>query len=184
MDHKKLEWGALVTLTIAIIGGAFWIGDINGRLKSLELHDSLQNEKKRILNEVEAFITDRVSALKEEFKQEIKREIVAETPSVEITVPENGSYAKAQTIVRGRSANLPEDMTLWIIVYEHRTDQYYPQRRPADIANNGDWSCPAKFGGAVYNVDEKFDAIVIGIIEEDTEALKKKIGNNYWGFET
>ena len=33
---SKIEIGTIVTLILAIIGGALWIGDLNGRVKSIE----------------------------------------------------------------------------------------------------------------------------------------------------
>ena len=56
---------------------------------------------------------------------------------VRITYPSDGATVEIREIVRGKSQNVPKEQAIWVVIYPHEVNRYYPQDYPADIQANG-----------------------------------------------
>lgn len=162
MGQNKKEWGAIATLFVAIVGVGYLFGDLNGRLKSIEQSNKIEEEKQRILKEVDKLIAIKISNFETKLKNQQIKKTKDLKPSVEFTYPEDNDYLKENMVVRGKSRNFPEKTSLWIFVFNHQHRNYTLQKRPADVALDGDWSAPVTFGDFSDN-GKNFDAILIGV---------------------
>ena len=81
-------------------------------------------------------------------------------PKVEITYPYDAANVEIGEIVRGTSEKIPKGQAIWIIVYPHLVDRYYPQNNPADVQANGDWTSNTSIG-IEEDVNRKFDIIAV-----------------------
>lgn len=81
-------------------------------------------------------------------------------PKVEITYPYDGATVEIREIVRGTSEKIPKGHAIWIVVYPHLVDRYYPQNNSADVQANGDWTSNTSIG-IEEDVNRKFDIIAV-----------------------
>ena len=79
---------------------------------------------------------------------------------VRITYPSDGATVEIREIVRGTSQNIPKEQAIWVVIYPHEVNRYYPQDYPADIQANGYWSSLAFFGSE-KDTGKKFDVVVV-----------------------
>lgn len=74
----------------------------------------------------------------------------ADAVEVKITNPQNGATIPQASIdVEGTSKEIPAGQTLWIMVYPHGVNRYYPQDQrdlPIVMMANGGWSGQAIVG--------------------------------------
>ena len=56
---SKIEIGTIVTLVLAIIGGALWLGDLNGRLKAVEGGGAISNIQRITEDSIEKIKSER-----------------------------------------------------------------------------------------------------------------------------
>lgn len=82
------------------------------------------------------------------------------TTAVKITYPYDGATVEIRETVRGTSQKIPEGQAIWIVVYSHVVDRYYPQNNPADVQANGDWTS-LTYIGIEEDVNRKFDIIAV-----------------------
>jgi len=79
---------------------------------------------------------------------------------VEITYPYDGANVEIGENVRGTSQKIPEGHAIWIMVYPHVVDRYYPRNNPTDVQANGDWTS-LTYIGIEEDVNRKFDIIAV-----------------------
>ena len=82
-------------------------------------------------------------------------------PKVEITYPSDGANVEIREMGRGTSQKIPEGQAIWIVVYTHVVDRYYPRDNPADVQANGDWTSSLTYIGIEEDVNKKFDIIAV-----------------------
>ena len=92
------------------------------------------------------------------------RVFLTNSVNIEITYPIDGAKVSINEIIRGRSKNVPNNMMIWIIVYSYSSEKYFPNHKPAQIDNDGNWISPTiigstadygkKFGISAYLIDE------------------------------
>jgi hypothetical protein len=74
----------------------------------------------------------------------------ADASEVKITSPQNGATIPQASIdIEGTSTDIPAGQALWIMVYPHGVNRYYPQDKrdlPIVMMANGDWSAQAIVG--------------------------------------
>ena len=169
MKRSTIEWGAIVALCIAIASGLVWLGKLEGRLKAIEDGSNLKEEKQRILKDVDDLLFAKIIEFENKLREQNEKDTRASASPAEITFPINNDYLDENMIVRGKSRNIADGISLWIIVFAHKNKRYYLQKQPADIATDGDWSAPATYGTG-YDAGKKFDTILVGI-----NATKKEI---------
>jgi hypothetical protein len=68
-----------------------------------------------------------------------------------VTYPSAGSNVGIAEVVRGTSQNIPNDKSIWVLVFIPQLDRYYPMQNPPLIQSNGDWSCLTTIGGSNDN---------------------------------
>jgi len=106
---------------------------------------------------------------------------------VEITYPNDGSIVEIKEIIKGTSQRVTKEHTIWVVVYSHAVDRYYPQSNPAEVQANGKWFS-SSYIGIEEDVDKKFDIIAVVVNKEAqdvfnaylTQAEREK---TYTGFE-
>ncbi len=81
-------------------------------------------------------------------------------PKVEITYPDDGANVEIRENVQGTSEKIPKGHAIWIVVYPHLVDRYYPQNNSADVQANGDWTSNTSIG-IEEDVNRKFDIIAV-----------------------
>ena len=107
------------------------------------------------------------------------------TPTVAITLPENGSTANHSTTVMGTSQNITNEQAIWLLVYVPKVHLYYPMLAPAAVNSAGDWYSFATLGGS-SDIGDEFDIIAVvvnqpaqnTIIEYNINSMK---GNFFGG---
>ncbi|WP_372995947.1 hypothetical protein [Marinobacter sp.] len=57
MQTSKVEFGAIVTIILALIGGALWLGNMQGTLNTLK-SDSIESEREKALKMIRAELSD------------------------------------------------------------------------------------------------------------------------------
>lgn len=67
---------------------------------------------------------------------------------IEIIYPSDGSQVPIDAIVKGKSANVPKNKMIWVIVYSFFSGKHFPSQNPAQIDNNGNWTSPVIIGSA------------------------------------
>ncbi len=83
------------------------------------------------------------------------------TTEVEITYPSDGANVEIREMARGTSQKIPEGQAIWIVVYTHVVDRYYPRDNHADVQANGDWASSLTYIGIEEDVNKKFDIIAV-----------------------
>jgi PKD repeat protein len=84
---------------------------------------------------------------------------VSNGPVIKIAYPQNGATVHISETVTGTATNIPIGYKIWVLVYPHPANRYYPQSGKMTI-QNGKWSIPVYIGVA-NNVGVKFDIIVV-----------------------
>ena len=102
-----------------------------------------------------------------------------QSPMVKITYPTSGGYVQVREVVRGASQNVSHDRQIWVVVYVHSVNRYYPQDGPADVQANGDWARQAQMGlekesGHVFDIvavvaDKKAQDVFLGYLQQAKE---------------
>jgi len=77
-------------------------------------------------------------------------------PLVDITSPLN--TARMQDTITGTAKYIPEDKSVWILIYPSKAHKYYPQNK-ANIQNEK-WEVSAQFGQE-NNISEQFEIIAV-----------------------
>jgi hypothetical protein len=99
------------------------------------------------------------------------------TPEVKITAPLN--TAKLSDIITGISKDIPNGQTVWILIYPHTADKYYPQNK----VTNKNWNLSAQFGGA-NDTGIQFDVLAVmadqGAQNELQAYYDTSMKNNSW----
>ncbi len=81
-------------------------------------------------------------------------------PSAKITYPLDGSTIGRNVTVQGTSQNLPGEQVIWVIVYVHSVNLYYPMSECAVTQTNGNWECFTTLG-IQNDTGTKFDIIAV-----------------------
>ncbi len=79
---------------------------------------------------------------------------------IEITHPNDNASVEMREIVKGASQNITAELLIWIIVYPHEIDRFYPQDKPATIQAEGNWASSTLIG-VEDDVGKKFDIITV-----------------------
>jgi len=98
--------------------------------------------------------------------------IFFQIPVITCDYPHNGDTVDLHTTIEGLETNIPNEKTLWIIVFSHDNGRYYPQNKPIEIPSgdpisgrkSGKWSCPAVFGDESNPQKDRgkdFDIIIV-----------------------
>lgn len=90
---------------------------------------------------------------------------------VKITYPNNGSIVEINEIVKGTSQDVPKEHAIWVVVYSHVDEHYYPQSNPAEVQIFGKWSSSSYIGNE-EDVGKKFDIIAVVVNKEAQDAFK------------
>jgi len=96
--------------------------------------------------------------------------------SLEITHPRRTTPVNQVETIRGGSRNIPKQQELWVVIYSHPDNLYYPHSTKAGIEINGDWRFKDVNIGASEDVNQVFDIIVVLANEEGQTKLKKYLG--------
>lgn len=92
--------------------------------------------------------------------------------TIELNSPIYCENVENITTVQGRAKYIPKKEVLWIIVYSHKANRYYPQaNNPVIILENGDWTSQATIGG----VKERSDICAVLADEKAQTTLKNYI---------
>lgn len=75
-------------------------------------------------------------------------------PIVNITSPLN--TVKLSDTITGTSKNITNGQTVWVLIYPHTANKYYPQNE----VDNENWNLQAQFGGD-KDVGNRFDVIAV-----------------------
>ena len=104
-------------------------------------------------------------------------------PEIEITYPHDNDTVEISETVEGTSQNIPEGQVIWIVVYPHPVDRYYPYNDPADIQVNGEWASLVVIG-VEEDAGMKFDIIAVLADESAQDTfdayLKQAEATNNW----
>jgi hypothetical protein len=76
-----------------------------------------------------------------------------------IKINYSSDMAQINENITGTAENIPDGYELWILVYPHEANKYYPQSQQANI-QNGNWSIPV-YIGVKDNVGDKFDIVAV-----------------------
>lgn len=90
-------------------------------------------------------------------------------PEIMITNVAETGYVEIDVMVKGISKSIPKDKKIWMVIYSHSVNRFYPQNKPADMQVNGDWSSRCFFG-IKEDVGQKFDLIAI-LADKNTQQL-------------
>jgi len=114
----------------------------------------------------------------------------ASSAEVKITNPSNGATVSKSIDVGGTSKDIPAGAALWIMVYPHGVNRYYPQDKrdfPVVMTANGDWSTKAVIGSDTDSGLE-FEIFVVLADEKANQAIidyldKSKASGSWPGME-
>ena len=77
---------------------------------------------------------------------------------LKIVSPAGGDSVGLPEVVRGTSRRIPQEQSIWLVVYSHAVNRYYPQNDPADVQQNGNWASIC-YLGLDQDAGKKFDII-------------------------
>jgi hypothetical protein len=101
-------------------------------------------------------------------------------PFLKITYPVDASSVSQNEAVSGVSKNIPTGQQIWVIVYAHEANQFYPISS-IDTQPNGNWSSIITIGEA-NDSGYSFD-IIVALANQDAQnqinAYKIYAKNNY-----
>lgn len=108
-------------------------------------------------------------------------------PEVAITSPSDGGTGVYMQPVRGTSDHIPDDKTLWLVVFSYHSNLYYPASKPADMEVSGQWASTA-YLGLPETAGESFDLLAVLVDREakaDFEAYAERCqaANDWPGYE-
>jgi PKD repeat protein len=107
---------------------------------------------------------------------------VQDKTQIKITYPSKGATVNIQETVKGTAKNIPKGYKIWILVYPHPANRYYPQSGKLTL-KNGKWSIPV-YIGVKDNVGEKFDIFAVlankQASDKFTEYIKTGEKTNSW----
>lgn len=94
---------------------------------------------------------------------------------VQITRPQNGATGLGSRVLVTGTANIPENLSLWLVVYPHQVGLYFPQSfkggNPVGKGIKGVWSETAALGEDNLGKGEQFDIIAVVADERATQSL-------------
>ena len=61
-------------------------------------------------------------------------------PEITIREPYDGVKVDHTQMVKGTSANLPEGSVIWLVIYVHEVDRYFPHKSAVTMEAGGSWS--------------------------------------------
>lgn len=79
---------------------------------------------------------------------------------VKITYPINYGSMERTEMIRGTSKRVPREHAIWVVVFPHEANLYYPQNSPANVQKTGDWTSLA-YIGIEKDVGRKFDIAAV-----------------------
>lgn len=82
------------------------------------------------------------------------------TPTVGITSPADGAVVELEQVVAGTSSEIPQQMTVWVLLQDMATGRYHPQAGPASFETGGGWSLAARFGQE-GDAGKAFDVVAV-----------------------
>lgn len=92
----------------------------------------------------------------------------ADATNVKITNPQNGATIPQASIdIEGTSKEILAGQALWIMVYPHGVNRYYPQDKrdlPIVMMANGDWSTQAIVGS---NMDNGIEFKIFAVLADE-----------------
>jgi PKD repeat protein len=107
---------------------------------------------------------------------------VQKSQTLKITSPLNGATVNIQETVKGTAKNIPKGYKIWILVYPHPANRYYPQSGKLTL-QKGKWSIPV-YIGVKENVGDKFDILAVlankKASDKFTEYIKTGEKTNSW----
>lgn len=96
---------------------------------------------------------------------------------VQITKPQNGAAGLGSRVLVTGTANIPENLSLWLVVSPHASGLYFPQSfkggNPVGKGIKGVWSETAAIGEENLGRREEFDIIAVVADENATQSLSK-----------
>jgi hypothetical protein len=109
------------------------------------------------------------------------------TTNVKITDPAEGATVDLAQLVKGTSQRIPDNHLVWVVVFVHKVNRYYPQNQSADIQAGGDWASMSSIGQP-RDVGLKFDLIAVLADKDGQTAFNKYLvdardRNDYAGLE-
>ncbi len=84
---------------------------------------------------------------------------------VSVKYPPNNSTVEIKEMIQGTSQRISKGQEIWIVVYPHITDRYYPQNGPADVEVGGEWASLTIIG-VETDTSMKFD--IIAVLADET----------------
>lgn len=133
-------------------------------------------DEKSIPIKVEA-VTSNFSRGGEEVVPPPGRSGVPAPGEVQITRPQHGAAELGSRVLVTGTANIPENLSLWLVVYPHQVGLYFPQSfkggNPVGKGIKGVWSETAALGEENLGRREEFDIIAVVADERATQSLSK-----------
>jgi|GEM_PF-2703934 len=81
--------------------------------------------------------------------------------SLSITSPANNTQVGYNPTVTGKVGQIAKGQKLWVVVYAHQTNRYYPQSGCLTPQSNANWSCKAYLGTQSTSKGQKFDILAV-----------------------
>jgi hypothetical protein len=89
------------------------------------------------------------------------------SPEVSFANPRDGSEVASQERVRGESFCISDDARLWLVVYSHEVDRYYPEALPPE-RDGDEWALPL-YIGVEGDAGQRFDIVAV-VVDDDADA--------------
>lgn len=89
-----------------------------------------------------------------------------DSPSGSISSPGNGDLVSITEDIEGKVVNLGSSGLVWVVVYSHSANRYYPHTNPANVDSDGRWISPSTVIGASDDVKNDFG--IFAIIADDS----------------
>lgn len=103
------------------------------------------------------------------------------SPTVTITLPQEGSHVATNVVVEGTESGIPQNEQLWLLVAPAATVGYFPQNGPVVVSVDGSWTASAALGGndltAVGRQFVLYTALIGQNDKEAQDALSKYFNN-------
>jgi len=104
--------------------------------------------------------------------------------TVRILQPYNGDSVPYEIQIRGDYRGNVRGWSLWVIVYPHNSQRYYPQR-PVEIRSDNSWRVVARFGQDSLEANGKIFDVSIYLASSQTdrelrEYIKEADRTGYW----
>lgn len=92
---------------------------------------------------------------------------VDKTTEIKITNIAEGDSVIIDVMVKGTSKYIPKDHKIWMVIFSHPVNRFYPQNEPADMHVNGNWSSRC-YIGIKEDVEKRFDLLAI-LVDKDIQ---------------